>query len=182
VSVSVASVCASVLPCPEVVIVALSGNWLPSLRLDRSRLRSLSASFDLVTPVHLSRHRVRGAHGCVSRPDLHETDPFVHRQCRSVDANQQWRGASRHSVFRLGTRERVVVERLYVLQLCLQCNPTDSISRRQQVSIKLGSAFFLNTIYLVRGLLRCVMQLINGNILPDLNCTQCQCRSPMLMP
>jgi hypothetical protein len=33
-----------VLPCPEFIIAALLGNWLPVPRLDRSRLRSLSAS------------------------------------------------------------------------------------------------------------------------------------------
>jgi hypothetical protein len=33
-----------VLPCPEFIIAPLPGNWLPSPRLDRSRLRSLSAS------------------------------------------------------------------------------------------------------------------------------------------
>jgi hypothetical protein len=33
-----------VLPCPEFIIAALLGNWLPSPRLDRSRLRSLLAS------------------------------------------------------------------------------------------------------------------------------------------
>jgi hypothetical protein len=32
-----------VLPCPECVIAALLGNWLPSPRLDWSRLRSLFA-------------------------------------------------------------------------------------------------------------------------------------------
>jgi hypothetical protein len=37
-------VCASVLPCPEFVIAALPGNWLPSFKLDMSSLRSLFAS------------------------------------------------------------------------------------------------------------------------------------------
>jgi hypothetical protein len=43
-SVCVVCLCVSVLPCPEFVLVALPGNWLLCLRLDRSRLRCLLAS------------------------------------------------------------------------------------------------------------------------------------------
>jgi hypothetical protein len=40
-TVCVMSVFVRIVPCPEFVIAALPGNWLPSPRLDRSRLRSL---------------------------------------------------------------------------------------------------------------------------------------------